>query len=147
MAVDFGDSSESGGDSESAEVTSASHQVDPFDDAESGSSGLVLMKFGAPWCPPCRMVDKELVDLAKANLPVEVRKIDVDHRQDLADQYDVSSIPRLILKEDGEVIGDLVGYQSAAQLEAWIRDNASQEALSASNEPKLPTVYANPFMK
>ncbi|WP_235034245.1 thioredoxin family protein [Roseiconus lacunae] len=155
LAFDFGDAGltdaeqlESNSPSEGAagEAYVASKEATFQPDPHSGRGPkLVLMKFGAPWCPPCRMVDKELLDLKQAKLPVEVRKINVDQHQSLAEQYDVSSIPRLILTEDGEVIGDLVGYQSADQLESWIRENASERALSATEVTGPPAVYANPF--
>ncbi|MCC9601785.1 thioredoxin family protein [Stieleria sp. JC731] len=151
LAIDFDESGSDSADGVAAsgpDAMVASHQSSGFDMMGNGTGGkLVLMKFGAPWCPPCRMVDKELLELKKAKLPVEVRKINVDNHQALADQYQISSIPRLILTEDGEVIGDLTGYKSADELEAWIRDNASEKALAASADPRPATVYANPFIK
>lgn len=114
--------------------------------ASSEGTELVLMKFGAPWCPPCRMVDKELRKLGNSDLPVKIRKINVDDQPDLADQYRVNGIPRLILLQDGKKIGDLVGYKSAAELSDWIKDSASEAALAAKKRPSGPaTVHANPF--
>ncbi|WP_286178158.1 thioredoxin family protein [Rhodopirellula sp. JC639] len=118
-------------------------------DPSSGSSPkLVLMKFGAPWCPPCRMIDKELRKLGRTSLPVEIRKIDVDERPQMAERYGVSSIPRLILLQDGRKIGDAVGYQSADDLAEWIQENASAEALAGKKRSSEPAaVQANPFFK
>ena len=132
-------------------LTSASSQTEDGlnGDAESGSAPeLVLMKFGAPWCPPCRAVDKELRSLGRTRLPVEIRKINVDERPALANRYKVSSIPRLILLQDGRKIGDLTGYQSAEELADWIKESASAEALAAKKRPSGPSiVHANPFFK
>jgi thiol-disulfide isomerase/thioredoxin len=118
----------------------------------SGSAGeapkLVLMKFGADWCPPCRMVEKELKVLERSRLPLTIRKIDIDNRPDLARQYNVSGIPRLILLEDGREVGDLTGFRSADQLTDWITDAASPAALAAKKRSGRPAVVkANPFVQ
>ncbi|MCA9140925.1 MAG: thioredoxin family protein [Planctomycetales bacterium] len=115
---------------------------------ESDGSELVLMKFGAPWCPPCRMVDKELRKLERSSLPVEIRKIDVDERPEMASRYGVTNIPRLILLQDGRKVGDLVGYRSADDLAKWIKNSASAEALAGKKSNSNPSaVHANPFVK
>lgn len=116
---------------------------------QSGSSPkLVLMKFGAPWCPPCRMIDKELVKLERGDLPVEIRKINVDERPELAERYHVTSIPRLILLQDGRKVGDLVGYKSSKELTRWITEEASESALAGKKPSQGPSVvHANPFFK
>ncbi|SMP65387.1 thioredoxin [Neorhodopirellula lusitana] len=82
---------------------------------------LVLVKFGATWCGPCRQVDAELNSL-NASLPadVEVLKIDVDENPELAQQYQISSIPRLMLVRNGSIVDDKVGYMSEADLQSWI---------------------------
>ncbi|QDV44275.1 Thioredoxin [Stieleria neptunia] len=132
-----------------ASATDASGQGRLNPNPASGSSPkLVLMKFGAPWCPPCRMIDKELRKLGRTSLPVEIRKIDVDERPEMAERYGVSSIPRLILLQDGRKIADAVGYQSADDLAAWINENASAEALAGKKRSsKSSVVQANPFFE
>ncbi|KAA5540663.1 thioredoxin family protein [Roseiconus nitratireducens] len=108
--------------------------------------GLVLMKFGAPWCPPCRMIDEELKELAHSNFPARIEKINVDQRPDLAARYQVNSIPRLILMHHGRVIGDEVGFMSAEQLTAWVGENTTDEMLAAEPAPP-PGPKANPFVE
>jgi len=135
------------GDSEDADSLSPAAAMG--DDAASWQGGdLVLMKFGATWCPPCRMVDQELKTLAKSDLPVKIRKIDIDKRPDLARKHNISSIPRLILLEGGREIGDLTGYRSADQLNDWINSNASSQALAGEKRSAAPSVVvANPFVQ
>ncbi|QEF98813.1 Thioredoxin [Stieleria maiorica] len=153
--TDWADPSASAGlsddDSDRGTNEASAASRDEFFDSDpiSGESPkLVLMKFGAPWCPPCRMIDKELRKLGRTNLPVEIRKIDVDERPQMAERYGVSSIPRLILLQDGRKIGDAVGYQSAEDLSQWIRENASAEALAGEKRSAGPAaVQANPFFK
>ncbi|MEO1525263.1 MAG: thioredoxin family protein [Planctomycetota bacterium] len=113
-------------------------------DAKSfGSSEIVLMKFGATWCPPCRMIDQELVEFERAGFPIEVRKIDVDEHPRLAQRYGISSIPRLILMRDGQKIGDKTGFMTSDQLSDWVESKASVTAGTA----KPAQVQSNPFFQ
>lgn len=83
---------------------------------------IVVLKFGATWCGPCVKVDKELGRLAdEMGEQIEVLKVDVDQNQDLASRYQVSSIPRIFLVKNGEILGDEIGYQSKDDLRNWIR--------------------------
>ncbi|WP_146577942.1 thioredoxin family protein [Neorhodopirellula pilleata] len=85
---------------------------------------LVLVKFGATWCGPCRSVDQELKSLA-GELPadVEVLKIDVDENPDLAQEFQITGIPRMLLVRSGEVVADETGFMSKAELQSWIGEH------------------------
>ena len=85
---------------------------------------LVLVKFGATWCGPCRRVDEELASLSD-ELPadVEVLTIDVDENPDLAQAFQISSIPRMMLVRNGELLDDQMGYMSKSQLQTWIGEH------------------------
>ncbi|MEM9645560.1 MAG: thioredoxin domain-containing protein [Planctomycetota bacterium] len=81
----------------------------------------VLVKFGAPWCGPCRMVDEELVKLEDSlGSKVDVLKINVDHNRDLAQQFQVGAIPHMILFKDGDPISSRVGYLEADAMANWV---------------------------
>lgn len=84
---------------------------------------IILVKFGATWCPPCRDVDQELKTLA-GQLPddVEVLKIDVDENPELAQRYDISSIPKLMLVRNGEILSEEIGYMSGDRIQNWINE-------------------------
>jgi len=81
---------------------------------------LVLVKFGADWCGPCRMVDKEL-DKLRGRVPsLDIVKIDVDEKPHLASHYGVSGIPRLILFRQGQVKASRSGAVPVSELEKWV---------------------------
>ncbi len=78
----------------------------------------VLLDFYADWCGPCQSLMPVVEEIAKdyAN-DFEVRKINVDQYQELAQQFNVRSIPALFIVHDKEVKESFKGYRSKAQLE------------------------------
>jgi thioredoxin 1 len=74
---------------------------------------LVLVDFWAEWCAPCRMMAPILNDLA-SELPqgIHVGKVNIDTYQSLAQQYNVRSIPTMILFNDGKEINRFVGVKT-----------------------------------
>lgn len=93
---------------------------DPKFAEQINSSDIVLVKFGADWCGPCRQVEGELDRLASTTSNLSVVKIDIERDRKLATHYGVKSIPHLVLFKHGEQIGQYVGYLSHSELKAWI---------------------------
>jgi len=81
------------------------------------SSTPTVIDFFATWCGPCRMVTPILEDL-KSELGENVRvyKIDVDQNPNLAAQYNVRSIPTIMIFKDGKMQWRESGVQSKATL-------------------------------
>ena len=69
----------------------------------------VLLDFSATWCGPCRMVAPILEEIAAENDHIKVGKIDVDEDPDLARQFQVTSIPLLVVMVDGKVVDQALG--------------------------------------
>lgn len=76
----------------------------------------VLVDFWAEWCGPCRMVGPILEEVAAEHDGISVAKLNVDENPQSAMQYDVMSIPTLIVFQDGVEKKRLVGARSKAAL-------------------------------
>ena len=86
------------------------------------SKGIVLVDFYAEWCMPCLMMAPVIDELAgKFKGKIKFGKLNVDEGNALAQKYQVSSIPNMILFKNGQVIGRFIGSQSADDFEEKLR--------------------------
>jgi thioredoxin 1 len=81
----------------------------------------VLVDFWAPWCGPCRMQTPILEKFAEENPGIKVVKVNVDDNQELAMEYNISSIPSLLVFKNGEAVDFAVGLQSKSALENLVK--------------------------
>ena len=84
------------------------------------SEQVVLLDFFASWCGPCRMVSPIIDEIAEENEHIRVGKVDVDAQPELASQFQVFSIPTLVVMKDGKVLTQAAGAKSKAQILAMI---------------------------
>ena len=88
-----------------------------FTEEVKGSDEPVLVDFWAEWCGPCKMIAPVLEELAGDYAgKLRVAKLNVDDAPDTARQYQVMSIPTLILFKDGEPAKRVVGARGKGQL-------------------------------
>lgn len=76
---------------------------------------MEVLDFWAPWCGPC----KQFAPTVDA-LPYKITKINVDEHPEIAQQYNVMSLPTLILLKNGKPSKPLVGAFSKAKVDLWL---------------------------
>ncbi len=87
------------------------------------SSGVVILDFYAHWCGPCKMLGPVLESLETEMPNLKVIKINVDEKAEIANKYNVMSIPTLVLYKNGKLIDQKLGFQTKDMLIDWINNN------------------------
>ena len=80
----------------------------------------VLADFNAEWCGPCRMLKPVLEEIASEVQDYKVVSINIDDSDSLAAEYDVSSIPCLVVFKDGKEVSRNIGFKPKAMIEDWL---------------------------
>lgn len=93
------------------EVTDANFQSEVID-----QSGATLVDFWAPWCGPCRVLTPVLEEINGERDDLRVVSLNIDDNQQTAAQYEVMSIPTMILFKDGNMVGKMVGAMPKRKL-------------------------------
>lgn len=84
------------------------------------AKGTVLLDFWASWCGPCRMLTPVVDDVAEAHPDLKVGKINVDEQPELAQKFNVMSIPTLVVFKDGVQHKSSVGLIGQEEVEGLI---------------------------
>lgn len=92
-----------------------------FEEEVLKSDKTVLIDFYADWCGPCKMLSPIIESVANENEDIKVVKINVDNAQDLAIEYQVMSIPTIVVIKDGQEVNRTVGVVSKSQIEEMVK--------------------------
>ena len=93
-----------------------------FDREVLNSDKPVVVDFWATWCGPCRMLAPVIEEIANEYAgKVKVGKVNVDDERELALEYGVSSIPTVMVFQNGEVKETSVGYRPKEEIEQMLK--------------------------
>lgn len=87
------------------------------------SPNIVVVDFFADWCGPCKMLSPILEKLSTVNSDVEFYKINIDENPSLADEFEVQSIPNIVIIKNGQAVDRSIGFKSEQQIQEIIDRN------------------------
>ncbi|WP_283679432.1 thioredoxin [Lentilactobacillus sp. Marseille-Q4993] len=88
---------------------------------------ITVIDFWAPWCGPCKIMDPVLEELEESyGDQIKFGKMNVDHNQDIAEEYKVMSIPSLVIFKNGEAKEKVTGIYPKEKLAKYL-DKKLQE--------------------
>jgi thioredoxin 1 len=93
------------------EVTDNNFQAEVLE-----SDTATLVDFWAPWCGPCRIIAPHLEELDAEREDLRVVKLNVDDNPQIAAQYNVMSIPMLLLFKNGQPVHQIIGAMPKSRL-------------------------------
>ncbi len=89
---------------------------------EITATGKTIVDFWAGWCGPCRM-QSPIVEKIANETDIKLIKIDVDADDVLPMDFQVSSIPTLVMFEDGVVVDKMIGLSNESEILAAFNKN------------------------
>ncbi|MBJ57056.1 MAG: thioredoxin [Rickettsiales bacterium] len=95
-----------------------------FEEKVLKSTNPVLCDFWAEWCGPCKQITPILEELSEEfDNKITIAKINIDNNPEIPSQYNIMSIPTLLLFKEGKLVSNQVGLQEKITLSNWINDN------------------------
>lgn len=80
------------------------------------NNALVLVDFYASWCMPCKMLSPVIEEIAKEyEGKVVVCKVDIDENEELANEYNIMSVPTVIIFKNNENVEEIIGLNNKSK--------------------------------
>ena len=94
-----------------------------FDETVKSSTTPILVDFWAEWCGPCKAMTPVLTEIAKEQAgKVTIAKLNVDDHGDIAQRFNIMSIPTLMVFHNGEMKKRMIGAKGKTQLLAELAE-------------------------
>ena len=81
----------------------------------SNYKGKVLVDFWAEWCGPCKMLSPLLDEISTENPDLKIVKVDADTEIDLANDYNINSLPTVLVFDNGQLLKTIVGFRQKSE--------------------------------
>ena len=94
---------------------------DNFENEVLKSTGKVLVDFYADWCGPCKIMSPVIDKISEEVENVKVGKVNVDEAGEIAQKYNIMSIPTIIIFKDGNPVRSFVGVTSKEEILADLK--------------------------
>jgi len=96
-------------------------------ESEVNQSDLpVLVDFGATWCPPCKMLEPIIAEIADESVgKLKVGKVDTDASPGVRDSFGINSVPTMVLIKGGQEVDRIVGFLPKKDILSRIEDHVS----------------------
>ena len=88
------------------------------------AKGVMIVGFSAPWCGYCRRL-RPMIEKLSDEIDIPVYGINIDEDEELAQRYEVETIPDLIYFKDGKPVDSIIGYGNVGypELKAFVEKN------------------------
>ena len=86
-----------------------------------GEHEVCLVKIGASWCGPCKVVQKNIESIEESYPDVYFIDVEVDEAEDIVEKFDVRGIPVIIIFANGDIISKTTGLQTKSQIEEKLK--------------------------
>jgi len=89
-------------------------------DFDEKISGKCLVSFSTTWCGPCKMLTPVMEELSEEMKDVSFYKVDADVSVELGVDFDIVTVPTLIMFEDGQAVRRASGFMSKDKLQEFV---------------------------
>lgn len=86
-------------------------------------NGVTIVDFYADWCGPCKMIAPVFAKLADELGSIQFVKLNVDNHPQIAQRFQVVSIPTLLIFKNGQLVDKKMGFMPEPLLRSWVESH------------------------